>query len=253
MEEVIGYLIIFIAAIIFSMFGLGGGVIYTPVLLGILNYSEIEAIPLGLVLAFIIAFSAGITYTRLGWIRYHVVVYLSIATIMGAYIGGLLSPHIPVWVILGGLAAILVFSMLRLFWDKTPANNGEVELGNKRALLAYVLSFFVGILSSILGIGGGVLEIPIMLFVLRMSPHTAIGTSHLIIVITTLAGITTHQVQSPIDFTGMIVPVVLGFIGAQIGSHITVKLDEKYIKGGLATIFGVIALILLYQIIAPLL
>lgn len=103
------------------------------------------------------------------------------------------------------------------------------------ALTPIAIGVFVGILASLMGIGGGFVMIPAMLYILRMPTHVVIGTSLFQIIfvtanVTILQALNTHTV----DIILASLLIVSSVAGAQFGTHLATKLSAEHIKGLLA-------------------
>jgi uncharacterized membrane protein YfcA len=92
-----------------------------------------------------------------------------------------------------------------------------------RALIAGVA---VGFISSLFGVGGGVVVIPTLLYFSDLPTHAISATSHFAIVLTSPVGFVTHYLQHDIDW-GYVVPLVAGgLLGGPIGARLSLKLQS---------------------------
>ena len=108
-------------------------------------------------------------------------------------------------------------------------------------ILSYVgVGLVVGIVSATLGIGGGVLLVPALIFIWACSMHTAVGTSLMVICVSSLAGTIRHY-----SFNNVDVPLALGIsVGAVVGSFfIGAPLAEILPGETLKKIFGVLLVV----------
>lgn len=108
---------------------------------------------------------------------------------------------------------------------------------NTATILSYVgVGLLVGTVSATLGIGGGVLLVPALIFIWACSMHTAVGTSLMVICVSSLAGTIRHY-----SFNNVDVPLALGIsVGAVVGSFfIGAPLAEAIPAETLKKIFGV--------------
>ena len=104
-------------------------------------------------------------------------------------------------------------------------------------LLGFTIAFFIGILASILGVGGGTLFVPSLSLIFGLDPKIAIGTSLAIIVFTSLSGTVTYGRQGRIFYKSAIFIILPSVAGSIIGS-----LSTAYIPGSvLALIFALLS------------
>lgn len=85
-------------------------------------------------------------------------------------------------------------------------------------------------ISGLIGIGGGIVMVPAMVYFLSMSQHKAQGTSLLAIIPTALVGATSYAAQGYMNMNFVIWIAIGGFFGAFIGSSWAGKISEKRLK-----------------------
>ena len=95
--------------------------------------------------------------------------------------------------------------------------------------LGVLCSVFVGFLASILGIGGGIVHVPFMAYILQFPVHVAIATSTCILAVSSLSGMLSHAFLGHIVWTTGLGIGVGAFIGAQMGVQIAQKLKSSYL------------------------
>ena len=103
------------------------------------------------------------------------------------------------------------------------------------AIPPIVIGFFVGILSAMMGVGGGFIMIPAMVYILGMSTNVVVGTSLFQIIFVT-ANSTFFQayLNQTVDIVLASLMIIGGVIGAQIGARLGTKLKAEYLRGILA-------------------
>ena len=103
------------------------------------------------------------------------------------------------------------------------------------AIPPIVIGFFVGLLSAMMGVGGGIIMIPAMVYILGMSTNVVVGTSLFQIIFVT-ANSTFFQayLNQTVDIVLASLMIFGGVIGAQIGARLGTKLKAEYLRGILA-------------------
>ncbi len=100
-----------------------------------------------------------------------------------------------------------------------------------------IIGFFVGILSAMMGVGGGFIMIPAMVYLLGMSTNVVVGTSLFqIIFVTANSTFFQSYLNQTVDIVLAALMIIGGVIGAQIGARIGTKLKSEYLRGFLAII-----------------
>src|SRR5919206_4244748 len=182
-----------------TLIGAGGGFLLVPLLL--LFYpstptSTITAISLAVV--FVNATSGSIAYARLGRIDYRTGIVFAAASAPGAVLGSLATERLPrgVFDVVFG-TVLMLLALYLLVWGKAPEGHDRPEHVN--LWLGGILSFGVGFMSSILGIGGGVIHVPLLIQFLGYPAHVATATSHFILAIMSFTGTMTHLLSGEFE------------------------------------------------------
>jgi uncharacterized membrane protein YfcA len=219
-----------------TLIGAGGGFLLVPLLL--LLYpstpaSTITAISLAVV--FVNATSGSVAYARLGRIDYRTGIVFALASAPGAVLGSLATEWLArgTFDVVFGLA-LMTLAIYLLVWGKSPEGHERPEHVN--LWLGGILSFGVGFLSSVLGIGGGVIHVPLLIQFLGYPAHVATATSHFILAVMAFVGTATHIING--DFVeGVRRTVALGagvLGGAQLGAWLSQKVHGRWIMRSLA-------------------
>jgi len=241
LSEIIGvFIVIFSSAVLGSMIGVGGGFLIVPLLTLGLGIPIHNAIALSLLSIIAVASSATVTYASSGYIDYKLGLILETTTVLGAFTGAriciLLSPSI-LMITFGVLLIYVGYRMIKKIEFKEEAKLRELPLNRLSA--GIISSFFAGLSSGLLGIGGGILKVPIMVLILGIPTRVAIGTSEFMISITSASGSYVYYKAGILNTTLAGSAIIGGFLGAQLGSRLGIKIRVKLIR----MIFGFIMLI----------
>lgn len=114
-------------------------------------------------------------------------------------------------------------------------------------ILTALISLIAGIASGLLGIGGGLILVPLFHYILKMNMHIAVGTSLAIIVPTALVGTFRHVSGSFVNWRVFIFSVVFAIIGGFIGASISMNLDVTLLKKIFAVFLFFVALKMFFQ------
>jgi uncharacterized membrane protein YfcA len=231
-----------------TVIGAGGGFILLPLLLLFYPRESPESVAsVSLAVVFFNALSGTIAYARLKRVDYGSGMLLAAATIPGAILGALTTSLIPrrpfdltVGVLLIGISAFLMvrpavgtresegrYRMTRRMVD----SDGTVSVWSYNALLGVGLSVVIGFLSSLLGIGGGFIHVPVMVNLLNFPVHVAAATSHFTLTVMSLVGSMVHLLTGTLAGAGArVVPLALGVtIGAQVGARLAQRMHGAWI------------------------
>jgi uncharacterized membrane protein YfcA len=231
-----------------TLVGLGGGVLLLPALLFLFPDASPDVLTgISLSVVFLNAFSGTIAYVRQRRIDYRSGLIFAAATIPATIVGVWLVRYLNLstfslifGVLLLGVSALI---LLRPHMEAPPLDagkgavctitdsRGERFVYRVNRLLGSGLSVVAGFLAGLLGIGGGIIHVPMMTYLLCMPVHIATATSHFILVFTTLTGVISHLVMNT-HITNWLVVVflALGIVpGAQVGAVLSRRLHGTLI------------------------
>jgi len=246
-------LIGFAVGVFGTVVGAGGGFILTPILLLLYPHESAQTLTaISLAVVFFNAASGSAAYARQRRIDYRSGVVFALATIPGAIGGALLVGDVSrgafdtiMGVVLATLAVWLIAG------ERWPLREARGHLERRvltdRAGQRYeynvpivrgaISSLGVGFLSSFLGIGGGVIHVPLLVRAFGFPTHIATATSHFVLAIMAGTGTLTHIVSGSFHHHGLrrTIALSIGVVaGAQLGAHISLRLHGRVIHGLLA-------------------
>lgn len=228
-----------------TLIGAGGGFILMPVLMMLypnVNTDTLTSMSLAVVVCN--AFSGSCSYARMKRIDYKSGLLFSCATIPGAALGAWSTGYIPRHWFNGVFGVLMVIAAAYLVFRRTEVKESPdqrpeghvvrrvVESSGVEHVFSYnpkiglLLSLFVGYISSVLGIGGGIVHVPILVRVLHFPVHLATATSLFILAIMALTGVIVHLVRGSFSHAYLAQTVALA-IGVLIGSPIGAKLSSR--------------------------
>lgn len=238
-----------------TLVGAGGGSVLVPALLFLLpgeSPATITAISLAVV--FFNAYSGTIAYMRMGRVDYRAGVLFTVAGVPGGVLGTLLVHEAPrnlfdpvFGVLLVAMGIVLVASPTGSDDEHDPAHPRRVS--EPRMLFGTVGSAYIGVLSSLLGIGGGIIHVPFLIRGLNMPAHTATATSHFVLTFVALTGTITHVLLGEFD-RGLAETMYLAvgvMMGAPLGAALSTRLHGSIIIRMLALALSFVGLRLLIR------
>ncbi|MCA9090111.1 MAG: sulfite exporter TauE/SafE family protein [Planctomycetaceae bacterium] len=256
-----------------TLIGAGGGFVLVPLLLLMNPHERPEVITsISLAVVFVNATSGSLAYARMRRIDYQSGIWLAAATVPGAIAGALTTDYIPrrafnaVFGVLMLAAAAYLFlhrSKPRPSTDSHPAGHTVrtiVEHDGTQHTFAYNmrlglgLSVFVGYLSSLLGIGGGIIHVPALVYLLNFPVHVATATSHFILAIMALAGTLVHVATGVFTAESISQTIFLSIgvlVGAQAGAALSGRVHGVWILRSLAVALGLAGARILMMAIQP--
>jgi uncharacterized protein len=250
----------FVTGTLSGMFGVGGAVISNPGVRA-LGASPLEAV--GSTLPSIIpsSITGSIRYARAGLILSRVVVGTGVAGAFAAVAGALAAEQVPGdgHVLMLTVALLMGVTALRMGRSPSAAERSGVEhlepaLVDHSWWRPITIGVIAGAMSGLLGIGGGILMVPLFTVWLRLDVKQAVGTSLACVGLLAVPGTLTHSLLGHVRWS-FAIPLAIGAIpGAWIGARITIGAKERTVRlvvalllGSIAGVYGLIEVIALVR------
>jgi len=218
----------FVAGVLGSMIGLGGGIIVVPILT-FFGFSPTLAASNSLFAAFSNSVASTISYSRQRRIEYSLGLKLGLLTVPGTIIGAYVSSDVgpEIFKILFGF--VLIASAVYIFLRKK-IESKEKNLSQQMMIFAVGASFFAGIISAFFGIGGGIIFVPLMVVGMGMTMKKAAPTSQLVLFFASLSGVIVHTILGHSDFLQAGLLSTGSFVGGLVGARISLDIKERFLQ-----------------------
>jgi uncharacterized membrane protein YfcA len=238
MTEYFLALISFIAAFIFSLGGVGAAIILIPVLISFgipINIAK----PVGLFYNTVSLTGASISNIRNKRLDFKVGIPIIIFSFLFAIVGAWISQFIPKKIILILFIGFLLFSGFMFLFHKRNGNDAYREDKPYAALSS--IGGFAGLLSGMLGIGGGNIISPLMLM-LGFNPKKTAAITAFVVPFSSFSGFLTYWAMGNINWKLLLITSFAGIAGAMLGTmFMQTKLNPKTVKKILAFILLLMA------------
>lgn len=261
----------FVAGLLGSLLGLGGGMIVVPALTLLLGIDIRLAIGASIISVIATSSGAAAAYVRDGLANLRVAMFLELGTtagaITGAWVAGLLHPR-WLFVLFGAILGASAVAMLRprsvdrarhhpqtrlahalrlhsTYFD--PARGGEVAYRPTRPMLGLGLMYVAGIVSGLLGIGSGALKVPAMDLAMELPIKVSTATSNFMIGVTAAASAGLYFARGQID-PFVAAPVAIGVLGgAFAGSRLLPRISSRALRVTFVVVLLVVSLQMLVR------
>lgn len=256
----------FLAGLVGSLTGLGGGVIIIPMLTLLFGVDIHYAIGASLISVIATSSGAAAAYVKEGISNIRIGMFLEIATTLGAVGGAVIAVYAPTEIIAVIFGFVLIFSAALSLKKRNevtvqtpsgklanilkmnssyPTANGEIKYEAHNIPGGFIMMAIAGIISGLLGIGSGALKVIAMDNFMKLPFKVSTTTSNFMIGVTAAASAGIYMQRGYIN-PGLSMPVVLGVIGgAFLGSKILVKSETKWLR----ILFAIIITFLAFQMI----
>lgn len=252
--QTLGYSASLVAGIIMGLIGGGGSILTVPILVYLLAYNPVIATAYSLFVVGTTSTIGAIQSLRRGLVDYRAAIIFAFPSIIGVYLTRkyLVSalPDVMFTVsgfkVSSGIFIMLVFAIVILFASISMIVKKANSIDDNKHELNYniftviILGLVTGVISGFVGAGGGFLNIPVLVFFIRLPMKKAIGTSLFIISIKSLIGFLGDIEHIDIDWTFLLQFTLFSIMGILIGIYLSKFIDEKKLKKG----FGFFTLIM---------
>ncbi len=256
-------LVFFVISTLFSMIGMGGGILYVPILL-FAGFTFKQAPALSLILISATSLAALFNFWRNRKVDWKLALVIDPPTDIMAFVGGYFSALLPESVLRMILVVVLmVAGTLMLKGGVQGSNGGRARSGwwywhrdfNGESYvvnlpLVLTATALIGILSGMLGITGGIIKLPIMVLLCGVPMDIAVATSTVMVAVTALSGLFGHALNQAVDWRIGLVLAGAAVIGGLLGSRISLNLDKKRLKRLFGIVVWLIALKMAWQLLA---
>lgn len=244
MLYLIGGLSSFVVAITASILGLGGSFMLIPVFLWLGFEYKHSVIPMALLLNLVTSFTAQTSYIKKKLTDTRIALIMSVAAVIFAQVGVLMHGYLETKTLLTIFTVLITVAAIDIifFNKKKPAEEEEVLNGNFKINVPLIIigGAFSGVMSGLLGIGGGFIIMPILL-ILGHPPRMAAATSSMVVFFSSTSALIGHLKTQQIDLNFALVCMVCVIIGAKTGALI---MSEKCSPLTVKRSFGIIMMII---------
>jgi len=192
--------------------------------------------PTALVLNLFVASIGTYQFWRAGYFSWRIFWPFALTSIPFAFIGGMI--HLPTQIYKIVLGVVLMLAALRLAWRLAPTDN----IKEPRLLIALAMGAFIGLLSGLVGVGGGIFLTPVLLLMSWSETKTAAGVSAMFILVNSMAGLFGQYSKGALDVlpTEVWIWIAAAVVGGMLGSTLGAKRFDSL------TLRRVLAVVLLF-------
>lgn len=236
---------VFAVAVGFSMLGQGGGTLYTPIQV-FFGIDFHVAATTGLFLIIVTSLSSTLVFRKARRVDWPLALVLEAVTAVGGLVGGLSSGRFTgasLTALFAGVIAFAAAFMVRDFkratappTDRRGPFDWRRRLGNQtycvNLLVALPISLVAGAVSGLVGVGGGIMKVPLMVLLLGIPMDIAVGSSAFMVGLTAAGGFAGHIAVGHWDWKTSLLLGIGVFVGGQIGARKSIGIDKKKLEKG---------------------
>jgi hypothetical protein len=255
-------LVFLVVSTLFSMLGMGGGILYVPILL-FAGFGMASAPSISLILIAATSLAALFHFSKKNKVDWKLALVIDPPTDVMAFVGGYFSTLVAEPVLRSILVGVLVVAGTLMLKNRQKAMlpreqnehwwlwhrefHGERYTVNLPLVLS--ATALIGLLSGMLGFTGGIIKLPIMVILCGVPMDVAVATSTVMVAVTALSGIAGHAAHGQVDWKTGLILAIAAVIGGLIGSRISISMNKIRLKKWFGVAVWIIAIRMLFQLI----
>lgn len=248
-----------VVGVTLGLFGGGGSILTVPLLIYLANVPAKAAIAMSLFVVAVTSMVSAVGHARAGRIRWKTGLTFGVAGMAGAYAGGLIGPHLPEALLLAGFALMMVATAIAMIRSRRTSQHsasqpgasehgasedctpeGGMQEGGMQEQreprhdlpIVHVVAegVVVGLVTGLVGAGGGFLVVPALVLLGGMPMGIAVGTSLLVIAMKSVAGLAGYLQTVPVDWTLALPVTAAAVVGGLIGGRLAGRVHADRLR-----------------------
>ena len=216
-----------------GMLGGGGSILTVPILVYVADLPAKEAIAASLFVVGVTSLAGVVSHARAGRVMWRTGLIFGAAGMTGAFLAGLVGGHLPGDVLLVAFALMMVATSLAMLRGRKTKSAGHLtdsgELPVKRILIDGLV---VGVVTGLVGAGGGFLVVPALVLLGGLPMSVAVGTSLLVISMKSFAGLAGYLTSVHLDWGLILAVTAAAVVGSVIGGRLAGRVPEAALRKG---------------------
>ncbi len=238
-------ILIFIVSFVFAMLGLGGGMVYVPILKWAGFPMKEVAIPLGLLLNGLNTLLALIPFSIKKLVDWKGGAAMAVAALIFSPLGAYTSKFVPENPLMILFAIAVVVAAIRTLWVSKRDEPEEVMPLKKRSIIGAGVGAFAGFAGGLLGIGGGFIIAPILMW-MGYKTKEAAATTAFVVTFSSFSGYLGHAAEGEMNWSLTVLVVIAVIIASQLGAmFMSSKAKPTWVK----QLYGVVLLAIAIKLI----
>jgi uncharacterized membrane protein YfcA len=233
-----------------GLLGGGGAVLTVPVLVYVLGFPPREAVAGGLVVVGLAAAAGAVGHGRSGNVAVRTAAAFGAVAMAGSFAGARLGTRLPgavqltAFALVALAAAVLMALAPGAAGDGNDADGDGAETAPRGRLLAAAAG--VGLVTGVVGVGGGFLIVPALVLLARLPMRRAVGTSLLVIALNAAAGIAGYVGAVPFRWEVLAPFAALAGVGIAVGTRLSGRVPPRVLRRAFAAMLVVVSVFTLY-------
>jgi uncharacterized protein len=237
--SVFGLALALVVGLVLGLLGGGGSILAVPTFLYVFHVEPKPAIAMSLVVVGMSALVGFLTHWRQGTVNVRIAALFGALAMVGAFAGARAAAYVPASVQLSLFTAFALTAAVMMLRDSLRTSRAGTSTATAHSSLRFsamlgVQAVAVGVLTALIGAGGGFLIVPSLVLVANVPVKEAVGSSLLIIAMNATSGVAGYLGQVPFDWRLVAWFTSVAALGAVVGTRVMRRLPAARIKQAFA-------------------
>jgi uncharacterized protein len=237
--SVFGLALALVVGLVLGLLGGGGSILAVPTFLYVFHVEPKPAIAMSLVVVGMSALVGFLTHWRQGTVNVRIAALFGALAMVGAFAGARAAAYVPASVQLSLFTAFALTAAVMMLRDSLRTSRAGTSTATAHSSLRFsamlgVQAIAVGVLTALIGAGGGFLIVPSLVLVANVPVKEAVGSSLLIIAMNATSGVAGYLGQVPFDWRLVAWFTSVAALGAVVGTRVMRRLPAARIKQAFA-------------------
>lgn len=215
-----------------GLLGGGGSILTVPILTYVAGMEPREAIAASLFIVGVTSIVGMLTHAKAGRVRWRTGLIFGVTSMVGAFLGGVIGGYVPGTVLMLLFAIMMVATAVAMIRGRKATASVKTPNGDLPLTRVIIDGLLVGIATGLVGAGGGFLIVPALTLLGGLPVAIAVGTSLLIIVMKSFAGLAGYLLSVQIDWPLVLSFTAIALVGSFAGAALAGKVPEKALRKG---------------------
>lgn len=247
---IIGYLAAVVIGLALGLMGGGGSILTVPVFVYLLGFGPKLSIAMSLAVVGAVSFFGAVSHWREGNVDVRLALVFGAVAMAGTWGGAFLARFVSGTFQLVLFAVVMLIAAGFMFRDSSadeasPEDAATVSWSTLPVIVGEGIA--VGVLTGLVGVGGGFLIVPAMVLISKVPMKTAVGTSLLVIAMKSAAGFYEYTFQVDVDYGFIAGFSLLAIVGIYVGSQLVEHIAQETLKRAFAVFLVVMGLFMLVR------
>lgn len=243
----LGFALAALVGLALGLLGGGGSILTVPIFVYVLGFAAKEAIAMSLAVVGTVSVFGAAGHWRAGNVNVRVGLLFGAVAMAGTYLGARLAVFFSGAAQLTLFAVVMLAAAVFMFREKKAPDAGAAAITRMPYALIAAEGIAVGVLTGLVGVGGGFLVVPALVVLGHLPMKAAVGTSLLVIAMKSFAGFAGYVGQVDVPWGFMTGFTAIAVVGILAGTYLVQFVPQTTLKRAFAVFLVVMGTAILYQ------